>query len=708
MLEWENKTKLEIYNFNTKSTEKKVNEKIKELKVERDEQKKSDIKRSIIEKEIKFAAEHCLSTAKSEILKNHKETLEKMDSFLKSANHSDTLSQWRHETEKKIKKLHDDNDKKAESYCDELVKSKLNHVKVDHQEVVNLVKINSHITELVEKSWKEAKQYSDKELEKMFEDMWEQWMLDFETKTAKTVQYPTSAKIDNAIVTILREQMVADDPLIISKLTKKPFDERTKSGSLKLKIDKEIHLLSSKWYSSFMGGGNSDVKLADEFTKERLLKAREYLGKIKQDSKLFNPSFVQELLQDLFTSLKDLTEKKSKFKFTAEYKVDMALVVCAYASAVFKETTERIKKDNDPVARLNKMKNDFMIKFKNKYKEVSDEKQAAIDLCALLRDSIKEKVEERLESTIVEKLRQESHLSYKRDFNKKILEDLMMKGDFSLYRTYIDDIPRCYRYWIDHYIDDYVSHSSTKITSLAKSHLSKITGKITDTIGIICMEVEITKIKSWLSKFTENLRDTLPLPSDKVEAFVGSCDVKLFSTYINEEFDKIKCKLETKYNNARLIMNDMGYRRNSPKNLLYTELIGCSFTCPFCKEKCDYNADHGGRHSMSIHRPQCLGGYRGKQDQKLYFKTCTEAINSEDTFECYETGYRQVKYSDYHLYFRNLYIRQLAYGEPLYWKWFIRENLQYVTKWAGVSDDVEQEIPPEWYHIRQEDAKNSL
>ena len=99
------------------------------------------------------------------------------------------------------------------------------------------------------------------------------------------------------------------------------------------------------------------------------------------------------------------SEKKTKFKFTAEYKVDMALVVCAYASAVFKETTEKIEKDNNPVAKLNKMKNDFMTKFKNKYKEVSDEKQAAIDLCALLRDSIKEEVEVRLENTIVEKLR---------------------------------------------------------------------------------------------------------------------------------------------------------------------------------------------------------------------------------------------------------------------------------------------------------------
>ena len=50
------------------------------------------------------------------------------------------------------------------------------------------------------------------------------------------------------------------------------------------------------------------------------------------------------------------------------------------------------------------------------------------------------------------------------------------------------------------------------------------------------MEAKITNLQSWLSKFTENLQYTLPLPSNKVKAFVGSCDVSVFSTYINEEF----------------------------------------------------------------------------------------------------------------------------------------------------------------------------
>ena len=66
----------------------------------------------------------------------------------------------------------------------------------------------------------------------MFEDKWITWMGDCKTKI---VEYPSPAKIDTAIVTILRELMEGDDALIINKLTKTPFNQR--SSSMKFKID---------------------------------------------------------------------------------------------------------------------------------------------------------------------------------------------------------------------------------------------------------------------------------------------------------------------------------------------------------------------------------------------------------------------------------------------------------------------------------------
>ena len=119
----------------------------------------------MIEKEIQVIADSCLETAEAKILQIQNDTIEKMKKFLDTAKHSDTLLQWKHKTEKKIKELHDENRKKAESFCEELLTNKLNHVEVDHQEVVNLLKINSDIRKLVDESWKKAKKYSDEELE---------------------------------------------------------------------------------------------------------------------------------------------------------------------------------------------------------------------------------------------------------------------------------------------------------------------------------------------------------------------------------------------------------------------------------------------------------------------------------------------------------------------------------------------------------------
>ena len=79
--------------------------------------------------------------------------------------------------------------------------------------------------------------YSDEELEEMFEDKWITWMGDCKTKT---VEYPSPAKIDTAIVTILRELMVANNALIINKLTKTPFNQR--SSSMKFKLIKAFTL----------------------------------------------------------------------------------------------------------------------------------------------------------------------------------------------------------------------------------------------------------------------------------------------------------------------------------------------------------------------------------------------------------------------------------------------------------------------------------
>ena len=346
MLEWENTTKNKM-NCNCKTTD-----------------------------QIKEEKDTCLKEAEQKLTETHKEILEKMESFLNSSDHSETLSRWKNDSEKRIKELHDESKKQANKYCDDLEKKKVNSLEVDMLVDNNRTELDDKIKELVDLSWRSGEQYNDDELKVKFEDTWKKWMMKFEKEIMKVVTYPTDYAIETAIVKGLRELLQVDDTLIISKLTEKPFNTRHSSLTLD-DLNKKVHqyLSSTRWHG-FKPIGNSDVQHAAQLTENYLTKARKCLDKAQDELKPFNPSFVFVVLQDLLNSINELTkpEKKSNFVFTPEYKVDMALTVCVYASDVFKEITKIIKKDEDPIEHFDKNKDIYFDDFILEYKKEDNNK----------------------------------------------------------------------------------------------------------------------------------------------------------------------------------------------------------------------------------------------------------------------------------------------------------------------------------------------
>ena len=175
---------------------------------------------------------------------------------------------------------------------------------------------------------------------------------------------------------VLRELLPAEETLIISKLSDKPFNKRKSSLALN-DLNKDIHhyLSSTKW-CGFKSIGNIDVQLAVQLSEKFLTKAHKYLDGVRGELKPFNPSFVYAVLQDLLSSVDDLRkpEKKSNFVFTPEYKVDMALSVCIYALSVFKEITQITKEENNPVLNFSKKKNIYLTDFIQRYRKENDDK----------------------------------------------------------------------------------------------------------------------------------------------------------------------------------------------------------------------------------------------------------------------------------------------------------------------------------------------
>ena len=600
---------------------------------------------SKIESKIKDVADKCFKEVTTDILpKTYATILKNMELFVEGSDHSETLSQWKHKTETRLKELHDETEKQAKKYCNDLVANKLNYVEVHKLEKGHIKEIQSHIRELVDQSWKVKKQYTEKEISEKFEEKWEEWMNNFKTKKTQSIKYPSDDEIERNIVKILRELLSYHDTQVIEKLTHQPLNKRT--ISLTLKVNKKFHLSSTKWYG-YKPLGHHDVLTAEKLTEKYLFEAREYLDTIKRESKPFNPSLVYELLRDLNNSIDDVakTETKSSFTFTPEYKVDMALVHCTYALNVFKEAMRKIKADNDPITKLNELKSTFFTNFKDEYHRVNNETKAANSLCGLLSTSIEEALQAKLERVIVDKIQKDKRMSSKKEFKIQILDDLANNVRnfsksvmFEHYKTYLTDMKGCFRYWAKYYIKQYCesvighhSSSTNVITHLALQLLEEYTDKVMDTVNDLCKSVDgYNDISSWLQKFTGKPQGVIPLQKSTMDTFVGECNVTKFSEYVIDGIKQVKVTLESKYSNKSWLIGQMSSRSKSPDWLLCERLIGCTAMCPFCGEQCERTTQCPKDHSIKLHRYLSLGRWLFDRTNELVLRTCTDYVGTKD------------------------------------------------------------------------------
>ena len=315
------------------------------------------------ESDLTEVVDTCLENANDMLLETYKSILEKMNSFFTTSNHSETLVHWRHNTEHRMKYLYEESRKNVEVYCDHFKNNKLNSIAIE----LSFAKFDACIKEVAYEIWKKDTQLSEDELDQIFEAKWKEFVDVFQTNDFHIIKYPSDREIETSIIEILREQLQANSTLMIRNLSNKCCNEINHSLPLNFSFDKNVHLCPTKWQQSTIG--DVDVKLAAKLTDEYLMNASKYLEKIQDEPRYFNPSFVLAVLQDLFTSVNNVArpETKSSFIFTPEYKVDIGIIVCAYAIDVFKKATKKLEDENDPISRLSRYKNVSLTTFKNAY-----------------------------------------------------------------------------------------------------------------------------------------------------------------------------------------------------------------------------------------------------------------------------------------------------------------------------------------------------
>lgn len=125
-----------------------------------------------------------------------------------------------------------------------------------------------------------------------------------------------------------------------------------------------------------------------------------------------------------------------------------------------------------------------------------------------------------------------------------------------------------------------------------------------------------------------------------------------------------------------------------PHDHLFEELAGCTERCPFCKEQCDIatpNHYPSTKHSIAVHRPQCLGGYRYERTQEMVIDVC-----SADDF-CNDS----TKWN----------IADKSLDTSLYWKLLVGHYDGEIAQAFGIK---RAEIPIQWKILQWINVKKSL
>lgn len=670
---------------------------------------------------IEEVAEDCFKEASENILPTtYVAVLAKMESYLDSSDHSATLSQWKHKTELRLKDLYDETKRHARKFCNDLVANKLNYVEVHKLQKGHIKVIQDHIRDLVDESWKAGTQYTKQEIKNKFEEKWTEWIEEFQTTKKMAVKYPSSDEIETKIGETLRVLLQTSDQHIIKKLTDEPLSKR--SLSLTLEIDKKTHIDSKRNFLMRQLMLGHDIYEATNLTNKCLIQAREDLNTIKKESRPFHASLVYQLIKDLINNIDDALgeaakQEKRNFTFTPEYKVDMALTVCAYALDVFKQTTRKIEADNDPIKRLDELKGTFLTNFEDEYSRVNNETKAANSLCGLLNTSIEEALLANLETVIVDEIQKDEYrLSSKAKFKIQVLDDLanniigFSKAQlFEHYKTYLTDMRMCFQYWAKYYIEKYCTSStehcgsSSVITRLALKQLLIIIDGITSTINDLCKPAyNIHDIQSWLNKFATKLEGSIPLQKSTMDKLVGECDVSKFSKYVLGGIKDIEDALKIRYSDTPWLIRQMSSRNRSPEWLLYKRLIGCTAMCPFCGEQCERTNPCTEDHCIKLHRYLSLGRWYYHETHQLVLRTCTDYVGTHESFIRKDGEkhpffcYKQV-YTDWEI---NPYT-----AEPAYWKWFVNKFHAEIQDWVEASPT---NIPKGWDKVSFEEAVDSL
>ena len=584
-----------------------------------------------------------------------------------------------------LKWFDDETEKEANKYYEELAK-KIGLLDMKFEEVLDLCEQENTLLSIRKMIEETGQNYNPAVIESKFEAIWIKWMENYLNFIPHNmVEYPSDRELEVAITEILKQILPTSYYLVIKKLSDAPLNKR--SSSLQLTINKNCHLHLLVEHRI----DENDLQVAQSLTANYLQNASCYFKAFQFDSRPFSLYSIHGILNQFMQAVNEFASKK--FVFTSEYKVDLALVLCAYAYDVSEKAIKvNIEEDRKVFQKLNQLKTDCLDKVKNVYRGMISATHAVNHSCKLLVGSLEETLTAALMNSVTI-----NDIVSKVDPKLPIWKYLGEMESFEQYKAYLyNDVENILLIiCIYEYVQNEIELKAKKVLDIIIQQLNDVAVNIS----------RDTTISTWLDAYCTKVQQLYSFSIDRLDTSgVDYCVNEEFLDNFSNKIDEMRLTLESKLSWIKLELS---------KQLKTHPLVsgGCKARCPFCQEKCALPANHApSLHQVLYHRPVIVCDQRVIHHASSCYKeflTCPGIINIEENnakFICSQTKWQPQQYERYHEVFKHWYIEPKTEDLPAFWKWFIFKFRSEIAQSLGIT----LEVPDDWNTITFENAVASL
>ena len=566
----------------------------------------------------------------------------------------------------------------------EELKQSVENLREELETSIYLNQLSSQMDELIKKWVQEltqkimSKSLTEKNVRRSFDRFW--------TNVVDAVLKKTNPKEKIVYIKASVERVIAN--LLAANVHK--YNRRKSDSS------NRIDMKDFKVKDSHVTRGN--LTRLKERTETVIKQTNDYF-KMATEAKQYETKDAELLFNDILSQIKQL--KEDGVDTSLDNKVDLMIHIGELAVIYFTFNQKTYEEKSSVPALLQKEKDIYYKVFVTKL----GQRDSLVEMMNLfLKSVVKNHLEDRLTNTeLMQILRDQEGDVFKstQALQGSIMVDILAKDTFEGYLRYITQYEEVIKETLTKRSIECLERDN-RLKELAKSKLSTIIDELKLAINKT-IERENNDFIGTLFSYMKGLKKPhnaieaykMVLFDDK-EQFVSIPITQLMSS-IKEQFEKDIESWET----SSLI------REKDFTHFAFTEIVGCTTKCPFCKVPCD--AHTGGRtqgkHRAILHRPRGLGDMVGAESRQLKASNCNEGVASETAKRRSKTG-KWMKHKDYKDKHPDWIIEPSTDTDrEMFWKRVLRD---FNKDFARHYNAKKANIPLWWYDIGDHDVEEDL